>query len=69
MLRFLAMCTGGTIGWLLGFTLAFGPAQSILANPKYQSPKFPHVLTLTLTGLGIARSESVSSRRRLYSGV
>ena len=38
--RFVALSLAASIGWFVGMSLAFGPAQTILANPSYQSAKF-----------------------------
>ena len=36
----------GAVGWWLGLNYIFGPAQAILANPKFQSPKLDAIYAL-----------------------
>lgn len=40
VLRFAVLSLAASVGWFVGMTLAFGPAQAILANPDHQSAKF-----------------------------
>ncbi|MEM7485531.1 MAG: hypothetical protein AAF348_10010 [Bacteroidota bacterium] len=47
MKRLLQIFTSGVMGgiaWIVGMIVFFGPAQSILANPKLQSAKFIAVM-------------------------
>lgn len=39
------MAIAGAVGWLLGLTVFFGPAQLVLSNPDLQSEKFLSVMT------------------------
>ncbi len=45
LLRTIIAGLAGGLAWIIAMILFFGPAQTILANPEYQSQKFLYVMT------------------------